>query len=153
MATQKRSGGIIKIGVPKANEQGTRRVPQAIEDIFNQPLVDRMFEDGSIPNSKLSGSGGSDLAVEVISGSSVTLDSSDYTILCDCSSNNITVNLPTVVGNSGLIYNIKKIDNTTNIVTIDPFGSQTIDDETTMIIDIQWDSVTIQCNGTNWFII
>lgn len=73
-------------------------------------------------------------------------------LLCNCASNDITVNLPTAVGNTAT-FQIKKIDSTANEVTIDPFSTQTIDEETSLIISYQNSSVTLKSNGVNWVII
>ena len=55
--------------------------------------------------------------------------------------------------NTGQVLNIKKIDNTANEVTITRAGSQTIDGTTVITIDVQYNSYSIQFNGTNWYII
>ena len=82
-----------------------------------------------------------------------TATAGDDTILCDATSGAITVNLPTAVGISGKKYDIKKIDSTSNSVTIDPDGTETIDGETTIVIIGENDNYTIQSDGTNWRII
>jgi hypothetical protein len=40
------------------------------------------------------------IAIETITAASDTLDDTNYIVLCDCTSNSITINLPTAVGNS-----------------------------------------------------
>jgi len=80
-----------------------------------------------------------------------TLD--DDTILCNAIDGPITINLPTAVGISGKKYVIKKIDSSTNDITIDPNSTETIDLETTLIISGQHDSYTIQSDNLNWRII
>ena len=82
-----------------------------------------------------------------------TLDDTYYTVLCECTSNAITINLPAVSGNEGLVYNIKKIDSTGNAVTVDANSSETIDDATTQTISSQYDSIQIICDGSEWWII
>lgn len=95
---------------------------------------------------------GSRKAIETITAASDTLDSDNYTVLCDTSSNAITINLPASTSHTGRIYNIKIIDATNN-VTIDPNGSETIDGSSTLTLSTLNDSVTIQCDGSNWYII
>lgn len=73
------------------------------------------------------------------------------TILCDATSGNITVSLPTAVG-SQAAFNIKKIDSSSNTVIIDPNGAQTIDGESTVTIYDDDDFVQVQSDGTNWVI-
>lgn len=82
-----------------------------------------------------------------------TLVVSDYTILCSASGGLFTVTLPTAVGLLGKIYNIKKTDSTGNAVTIDGNASETIDGDTTKALNLQYESLTIQSDGTNWHII
>jgi hypothetical protein len=77
---------------------------------------------------------------------------SDYTIICNNSAA-MTVNLPTAAGISGRIYIIKKISGGALDVTIDANAAQTIDGIQTQLLDTQYEKITIQSNGTNWFII
>ena len=90
--------------------------------------------------------------VTTYTAASVTADN-DYTILCDATSNAITVNLPTAVGIKGRIYVVKKTDVSANLVTLDASGSQTIDGTTTSVLNSQNDSVTVQSDNANWFVI
>lgn len=85
--------------------------------------------------------------------STVTVASTDATILCDATSGAITVNLPAASEQSGRTLTIKKIDSSANTVIIDANGSETIDGATTKVISTQWSSLTFQCNGTAWFIL
>lgn len=55
MATQKRTGGVEKIGLPLADEHSVRKVIRSLAGIFDLDLVSRMFKDESIPCSKLVG--------------------------------------------------------------------------------------------------
>lgn len=82
-----------------------------------------------------------------------TLDASHYTVLCDATSAAFTVTLPTATSASGRIYTIKKIDSSVNAVTIDGNGSEVIDGATTVTVAAQWESYTIQSNGTAWYIL
>lgn len=49
----------------------------------------------------------------------VTLDGTYYTVLVDASSDDVTVELPSLEGILGRRYNVKRIDNSGNTVTID----------------------------------
>jgi hypothetical protein len=92
-------------------------------------------------------------AIETITASSDTLDDTNYIALCDCSSNSITINLPTAVGNTGLTYVVKKVDATGNIVTIDGNTTETIDGNLTTTITSQYTAITVVSDGANWMII
>lgn len=64
---------------------------------------------------------------------------------------NVTINLPTAVGNTAR-FTIKKIDSASNTVTVDANGTQTIDGALT--IDLRGrSSATLVSNNANWFII
>lgn len=93
------------------------------------------------------------ISTKIASQSPYTLLSGDYTILADATSGNLTMTLQAAASHTGRIYKIKKIDASVNTVTIDANGSETIDGATTQVISTQWASVTIQSNGTSWFIV
>ena len=78
-----------------------------------------------------------------------TLGASNYTVLCSAT---LTVNLPAAASNTGRIYNIKNIGAAATI-TIDPNASETIDGATTYTLTTQYESVTLQCDGSAWFIL
>ena len=75
----------------------------------------------------------------------------DNTILCGAGNETFTVTLPAASGVSGIIYNIKNVG--TGTITVDGASSETIDGATTQVISTQYDSVMIQCDGSNWHII
>jgi hypothetical protein len=82
-----------------------------------------------------------------------TVASTDFSTICNNTSGSITVNLPTAAGIQGRIYVIKKISAAGNNVTIDGFGSETIDGGMTYSITTQYSYVMIQSDGTNWYIL
>lgn len=102
------------------------------------------------PASRLEVAGGLGLAIETVTAASDTLDDTHSTVLCDCTSNAITINLPAAASSTRKIYTIKKIDATGNAVD---FGSANIDGSTSRTLSSQWESITIHCNGTAWFIL
>ena len=79
-----------------------------------------------------------------------TLDETYGTVLVDASGGNITISLPSAVGETR-IYNIKKIDSTDNLVIIEPFGSETLDGESNFYINYQYDSYSIINDNSAWF--
>lgn len=82
-----------------------------------------------------------------------TATASDYTILCNNTSGSITINLPAASGCSGRVYIIKKISGASNNVVIDGNASETIDGTTTRTLTVQYESVLIQSDGSNWFVL
>ena len=89
----------------------------------------------------------------VIKTEDYTMTALNSLVLCDATSASLTITLPTAVGIAGKYYTIKKIDITTNTVTVDGNGSETIDGETTQIIQQKNVSITVVSNGINWLII
>ena len=85
--------------------------------------------------------------------SAYTITLNDDTVLGNATSAAFTVTLPTSVGNTGKKYVIKKVDSSTNAVTIGTTSSQTIDGNTTYALSNQWGGVTLQSDGSNWLII
>ena len=67
-------------------------------------------------------------------------------------SGNITVTLPTAVNNSNF-YTVKKTDATGTVVTVNTTSPQTIDGGSTASLKVQYVSVTVVSNGSNWFVI
>ena len=100
----------------------------------------------------LSGSLSLPIVTKVYADSPYTVTALNHTILCNAVSGNMTINLPTAVGISGRIYNIKKIDTGTNTVTIDANGSETIDGYLTVVISDK-SNICIQSDGSNWQVI
>jgi hypothetical protein len=72
----------------------------------------------------------------------------DATILANTTFTITLLNPSTAVGRTFVIKNIG-----IGIITIVPFGAETIDGNTGIVISRRWDSVTIQTDGTNWYIL
>lgn len=110
------------------------------------------LRSGITPVSTLDNSGSFGLpsrTTTVTSGASAT----DYTILCNAIGGAINVSLPIASTVPRRVYVIKKIDASVNLVTVQASGGDFIDGSATFPMSVQWQSVTVQSNGTNWFII
>lgn len=90
---------------------------------------------------------------KVVSKTANYTAANESVILVDASSGSVTINLPAASGLSGREYTIKKIDSSTNIVTVDANGGETIDGILTKLLYTENESVTIICDGTNWEIL
>ncbi len=88
--------------------------------------------------------------VQTITAASDTLVNTDHTNLCDCTSNAITVNLP--AASAGQTFVIKKIDSSSNTVTIAANGSETIDGSASITLIAEDEAVTLVSDGSNWHI-
>lgn len=81
-----------------------------------------------------------------------TATAHDYLILVDATGAARTITLPAAASSTGKVYAIKKIDSSVNTVTVDGNGSEDIDGADTQSLALQWDAITIICDGTAWFI-
>lgn len=88
--------------------------------------------------------------------------SADYTVLDDdgvltilvtAGASGVTITLPTAADNAGRILEVKKVDSGVGAVTIAGEGAETIDGTNTVFWTQQYQSLTLQCDGTEWFII
>ena len=74
-------------------------------------------------------------------------------LLIDATSGDITIDLlAAATAGDGFSITVKKTDATTNSVIIDGNASETIDGQLTQSINAQYDSLTLVCDGTNWFL-
>jgi hypothetical protein len=93
------------------------------------------------------------MAIRTISGD-YAATGTDNTILANTSSTSITVTLPAASSITGRIYTIKKIGNggLDRELTISP-ASGTIEGGASYKIFNDWTYVTLQTDGTNWYVI
>lgn len=82
-----------------------------------------------------------------------TANNLDSTITADATTKAITVTLPSAKDISGRQYLVKKIDSSTNAVTIATIDNQTIDGSPKLMLPAQWNYVTLQSDGNNWLVI
>lgn len=78
----------------------------------------------------------------------------EYYVMANPSAGNIVINLPAASGNSGLVYKIKNSDTalTGNTVTVDGDGTETIDGNTTIVLN-DLEAIEVVCDGTQWLIV
>lgn len=76
----------------------------------------------------------------------------DDLVICDTSSNDITLTLPTAVGNTGKQFFIKKSSDNFSCI-IDGNAAETIDEELTQVLHSKHMSVTVVSDGSNWLIL
>jgi hypothetical protein len=86
---------------------------------------------------------------------------SDYAVLASASSAAFTITLPAISSTAGacngMILFIKKIDSTSNSITIAASGTDTIEGSGSVVLKKQFDSLTLISNNSNsgheWFIL
>jgi hypothetical protein len=94
-----------------------------------------------------------DVATVTFAQSPYLITTAYETINVNALSGSVTVVLPTAVGNKGRVFHIRKSDTSANTVVINPAATQTINDNTTIIISYRHTAVTVQSDGANWIII
>lgn len=82
-----------------------------------------------------------------------TLADDDHIIAANATTANITVTLPTAVGIKGRQYTIKRIDSSSNSVTVATTSSETIDANTTFSISQQYQFLSVVSDGSKWIVI
>ena len=84
----------------------------------------------------------------------ITTGDATKTIAVDATSGALTVTLPAAASaTNGFEVTVKKTDSSVNAVTIDGNGAETIDGATTLVLSNQYDSATLRCDGSNWFVV
>jgi hypothetical protein len=78
----------------------------------------------------------------------VTAD--DVSLMIDASGGPVVVDLPTGADQDGKVLFVKKIDTTTNLVTINRGGSDTIENLLTKYLTLPYDGLLLVKNGANW---
>jgi hypothetical protein len=108
---------------------------------------------GTQPNSTLDVQGSMSLKIRTAS-SNEALAETDNTLLVNAGSGGITITLPPVSNIAGRIYTIKKIAGSIdNAVTLQPQGGAQIEGGANYIIYNNYTYVTIQTDGSNWYVI
>lgn len=93
------------------------------------------------------------VATRVITATTTAL-ATDHVILCNTTSGNIVLNLPSAVGIDGFMYRIKK-SVIANTLTIDPSGTQQIITSSgsvaTLLFSDNTQDITLIAQGGNWY--
>lgn len=82
-----------------------------------------------------------------------TIVSTDSVIICDATAGSFTITLPAASSVTGRKYHIIKIDSTGNTVTLDGDGVETINDATTQVLTVQYESITVVSDAAEWWVI
>ena len=82
-----------------------------------------------------------------------TFGASDYTIFCNALGASFTITAFVASSNPGRIGHIKKIDSSANIITLDGNGADLIENEASITLTEEGESVTFQSDGTKLWII
>lgn len=101
-----------------------------------------------ITRSSGTGTGSFDRPIDTVTAN-VTLTVAHYTVLVDASAGDVTVTLPSAASVPHRMYVVKKIDASVN----DVIFSGTLDGDADKRIGTRYTSLTIQSDGTSWWIL
>lgn len=94
------------------------------------------------------------------SGRNVVLNpTSPYTaqnndiVIWDCTAGNKILNLPAAAASSNFRIDVKKIDASSNTITVDPNGAELIEGGATAVITTQYEAISTVPDGGAWWII
>lgn len=81
-----------------------------------------------------------------------TLTPISGTVFANAAAGSLVLALPPASGNAGLTFTVFKTDSTTNTVTLDGDGAETLDGAATLVLggNLGRSRVTIICDGTAW---
>jgi len=117
------------------------------------------FQLGAFQQTGMGGPGIAPPNITTLAGAARTvtgtdnIGANDFTILADASGGAFTETLPAAVSYPNRIFNIKKIDASANVVTVGVTGGNTIDGVGSKTLTVQYQSIMVQSNGANWFVI
>lgn len=80
-----------------------------------------------------------------------SVQADDDVILCDASGGPVTVALPAVASSDGRLLRVKKTDASANAVSADGDGAELVDGLATFDLLVQYESVTLVCDGSQWW--
>jgi len=80
------------------------------------------------------------------------IKTSDRIIFGDASAQPLFLDLPSAVGQAGLLFNIKRISPGDNDLFVRATPGETLDGESAVPLLLQWESMTVVSNGASWYI-
>ena len=118
------------------------------------PAAENEFEGDVECDGNLSINQGYDRTNIISKTGAYTATLTDDVIKGDTNGGAFSITLPAVATATGKIYTFIRTGAGVNALTIDGNGAETIDGAATnATMDAQYDSLTIWCDGTEWFII
>jgi hypothetical protein len=84
---------------------------------------------------------------------SYTITSTDTVVFANAASGSVTITLPLASSLAGYRFYIKRIDSSTNTVTVSRTSSDTIDGMTSFTLDLQYTALAVISNGSAWYIL
>ena len=88
----------------------------------------------------------------VVFGASPYAASINETVKVDPSGGAITIDLPTAAGLAGQLIRVKNVTTVVTPITVDAFGSETIDGSLTFVMSSPGEDLAVESDGVNWMI-
>jgi len=85
--------------------------------------------------------------------SSYTITGTDVVIFASAASGAVVITLPTAASFTGYRFYVKRTDNSGNSCSVGRSGTDTIDGQTSISLDLQYTSLTLVSDGSAWYII
>jgi len=85
--------------------------------------------------------------------SGYTITATDTVIFANAASGSVVITLPTAASFAGYRFYVKRIDGSANSCSVARSGSDTIDGQASISLDLQYTSMTIVSDGSAWYII
>lgn len=76
----------------------------------------------------------------------------EYAILGNAVSGSVILNLPAASSYNGKTYKIKKVDSSSNVITLNGSGTDKIDGQSSYSINYQYQAIELVCDGLAWYI-
>jgi len=77
----------------------------------------------------------------------------DDVLIVDATGGVTVIALPTAASSDGRLLQVKKVDASANAVSIDGNGGELVDGALTFDLLVQYESATVVCDGTQWWVV
>jgi hypothetical protein len=77
----------------------------------------------------------------------------DQVLLVNCTAGAVTLTLPPAAAGTNTMFYFKKIDSSDNAMTLSGLSGQDVDGASSVSTTVQYVSLTLVTDGSNWYII
>jgi hypothetical protein len=137
----------------------TVKVPSALTSSWTLTLPDNDGSSGQYLQTNGSGvtswqTVNASLGTVSAQNNNFTISDTDgiYLVAMTTGSGTPTVDLPTAADNTNRIISLKKVDTASGTATLRGESGQLIDDVNTKLLSMPYESITVICDGSKWFV-
>ena len=91
--------------------------------------------------------------IRTVTSGAQTMLEADQVIYANAAAGSITLTLLAASGRGGRRITVIRTDTTANLVNIDPAGAETIDGVSALTLYVQWQTLSLVCDGSNWHVV